>query len=894
MPLPAGTRIGPYEILAPLGAGGMGEVFRAHDTKLGRSVALKILPAALAADADRLARFEREARTLAALNHPNIAQVYDFEEGPPAADGQPPARALIMELVPGESLAARLARGRLAVPDAIAIARQMADGLAAAHDRGVIHRDLKPANIQITPEGTVKLLDFGLAKTVPTGAAAAIEGTGDVTGPASLTEAGVVFGTAAYMSPEQARGLAVDARTDVWAYGCVLYEMLTGRRAFDETNVPDLLAAVLRAEVDWQALPEDVPPMTRAYLQRCLQRDLRQRLHGLADMRLALDGAFDSAVRPADRAGPGARRAWSPALTIALAIAVALAAGAGGWRFGRAAAPRPDVTRMRLELPSGNDFYYNGRHLVAVSPAGSHVVYGAGLGLWMQALDQLDPVPVPGAELEGRSPFFSPDGQWIAYYSGGELRRAPVRGGAMVTIAKAVNPWGASWAPDGTVYYGQGPAGIWRVRAMGGTPERAIEVGEGEIAHGPQLMPGGEWVLFTLLPKGVGSWDRANIVMASLATKERTTIVEGGRDARYLASGHLLYAVHGAILAAPFDPSARRLTGAATSVVENVFDAGTITGAVHFDVSSSGTLAFVPRIGTALRLVWVDRQGREEPIPGELRPYRHPRVSPDGSRIVVEVEEPSNLDVWVGDARRGAFSRLTNNPDVDSDPIWSPDGSRIVFTSVRGATGIFAQAADGSGGATRVVEGTGGVRPLTWTTKGELGYEELAGSEVRVLPLAGAPRPTLVPLFDRPEYFNERLPAISPDGKWVAYNSTESGEMEIFVRPFPDTAAGRWQISIGGGFAPLWSHDGRELYYRNQRSIMAAAVKTTPTFSHAAPQALIRLTDYVLAGTRGVKYDVAPDGRFLLLKDDQGRETRNRIVVVQHWFEELRRLVPSR
>lgn len=549
---------------------------------------------------------------------------------------------------------------------------------------------------------------------------------------------------------------------------------------------------------------------------------------------------------------------------------------------------------MRLELPAGNDFYFNGRHLVAVSPTGTHVAYGAGLGLWLQALDELDPKPVPGAELEGRSPFFSPDGQWIGYYSGGALRRAPTNGGTAVTITKAVNPWGATWTNDDVVYYGQGPSGIWRVPASGGTPEQVVTVAEGEIAHGPQPLPGGDWVIFTLLPSGVGSWDRASIVLHSIKTSERITLVEGGRDARYLSSGHLLYAVHGALLAAPFDAAARRLTGPATQVVANIFDAGTITGAVHFDVSANGSLAFVPRIGTALRLVWVDRRGNEEPIPGELRPFRHPHVSPDGTRIVVEVEEPSNTDVWVGDARRGSFVRLTNNQDVDSDPIWTPDGSRVVFTSVRGATGLFWQAADGTGGATRVADGTGGVRPLTWTAEGELVYEELEGSHVRVLPLDGRTPFRQVELFDRPEYFNETLPAISPDGRWIAYQSTESGEMEVYVRPFPNAAAGRWQVSVGGGFAPLWSPDGRELYYRNQRSLMAVAVTTSPGFVAAPPQALFRLGDYVLAGTRGVRYDVAPDGRFLILKDEDGRETRNRIVVVQHWFEELKRMVPAR
>jgi serine/threonine-protein kinase len=895
MAISTGTRLGPYEVTGVVGAGGMGEVYRARDTRLGRSVALKILPASFSTDPDRLARFEREARTLASLNHPHIAHVYGFEEGPPTPDATSGVHALIMELVPGESLAQRIRRGPIPVAEAMEIARQIADGLATAHARGIIHRDLKPANVQITPEGTVKILDFGLAKAVAAsdGDASEEAHAATITSPAQVTQAGIVLGTAAYMSPEQAKGLAVDRRTDVWALGCVLFEMLTARRLFDGPDVSEVLASVLRAEVDWTLLPSSLPPVPRAFLMRSLQRDPRQRLQDIGDMRLALEGAFDVAVSDAQArgAGHGLGRRMLP-IGVAALLAAATAGGSV-WSLARTTAPPPAVARMRLTLPADNDFYFNGRHLVAVSPTGRHVAYSAGLGLWIHSLDELEARPVPGAENEGRSPFFSPDGQWLGYYSSGELRRAPITGGTPVRIATAVNPWGASWGHDGQVYYGQGPEGIWRVPSAGGTPERVVPVGAGEQAHRPQLLPDGEWVLFTLLPAGVGSWNRANIVIESLKTHQRIALVEGGRDARYLTSGHLIYAVNGALLAAPLDLAARKVIAGGVRVVENVFDAGTITGAAHFDVNASGALVYVPRIGNALRLTWVDRRGNEEAVPGELRPYRHPRVSPDGTRIAVEVEDPANTDVWVGDARRGTFARLTTNEDVDSDPIWTPDGTRVVFSSVRGKTGLFWQPADGSGGASHIADGTGGVRPLTWTGSGELVYEELAGPAVDVLPLDGRSAGRPVVLFDMPEYFNEKLPAISPDGRWVAYQSTESGGMEIYVRPFPNVSAGRWQISTGGGFAPLWSHNGQEIYYRNDRSLMAVAVRTTPTFAPAAPQMVFRLADYVLAGTRGIRYDVAPDGRFLLMKDEDGRETRDRIVVVQNWFEELRRLVPS-
>jgi serine/threonine-protein kinase len=893
MSITTGTRLGPYEVTGALGAGGMGEVYRAQDTRLGRPVALKILPDSFAADADRRARFEREARALAALNHPHIAHVYGFEEGISPADGTTRMFALVMELVPGESLAQRLGRGAIPVPEALELARQIADGLAAAHAGGIVHRDLKPANIQVTPEGKIKILDFGLAKSVGAGeAGVANEALATITSPAQMTQAGIVLGTAAYMSPEQAKGLPVDRRTDVWAFGCVLFEMLSGRRLFDGPDVSEVLASVLRADVDWTLLPSSLPPMPRVFLERCLHRDLRQRLQDIGDMRLALDGAFDPAL-----AGAAAwrRSKWGVLLPAAVsALLAAAVAGIVAWSLARTASPPPPaVSRMRLTLPPNNDFYFNGRQLIALSPSGRHVAYSAGLGLWLHSLDELEARPVAGAEIEGRSPFFSPDGQWIGYYAAGELRRAPLTGGNPVKITNAVNPWGASWADDGQVYYGQGPGGIWRVPSTGGTPEKVVPVREGEQAHGPHLLPDGEWVLFTLLPAGVGSWNRANIVTESLKTHERVTLVEGGRDARYLASGHVIYAVNGALLAAPFDVKARRLLAGAVPVVQNVFDAGTVTGAAHYAVNGLGSLVYVPRIGNALRLTWVDRRGNEERIPADVRPYRHPRVSPDGARIVVEVEDPANTDVWVGEAARGTFARLTTNEDVDSDPIWTPDSSRVVFASVRGKTGLFWQAADGSGGASHVADGTGGVRPLTWTSSGELVYEELAGPAIGVLPPDGRSQVRHITLFDMPEYFNEKLPAISPDGRWVAYQSTESGEMEIYVRPFPEVSAGRSQVSVGGGFAPLWSRNGQEIYYRNDRSLMAVGVKTTPSFTAATPQTLFRLGDYVLAGTRGIRYDVAPDGRFLLLKDEDGRDTRDRIVVVQNWFEELRRLVET-
>jgi hypothetical protein len=880
MPIAAGTRFGSYEVARLIDAGGMGEVYRARDVELGRDVALKVLPAFFTSDANRVARFEQEAKTLASLDHANIAHIYGLER----SEG---TTALAIELVDGPTLAERITHGRLPVEEALRVAIQIADGLAAAHERGIVHRDLKPANIKLKADGTAKVLDFGIAKVLDPRTTTG-PGPAALTTPA-MTEAGVVLGTAAYMSPEQARGRPVDQRTDIWAFGCVLYEMLTGHRAFEAETVSETLAAVLRSDVDWSLLPDELPPIVRAFLVRCLHKDPAQRVHHMADVGLALEGAFDTGVSGSVTA------ARAPSWRHAIPIAAALIVGVGitGLTLWPRTPAVPIVTRLQVTLPPHQPFYFNGRHLLAISPDGTRLAYTAGQGLWLHPLDQIDARPVPGAEDEARGPFFSRDGQSIGYYAAGELRRVSVTGGAPVTIAKVVNPWGASWADDGMIYYGQGPDGIWRVPASGGTGERLIVVKEGEQAYGPHLLPDRKSVLFTLLPAGVGSWNRAQIVVQSLTTGERVVLVDGGRDARYVDTGHLVYALNGSILAAPFDASTRRVTGGAVPLVNDVFDAGTVTGAVHFDIADNGSLVYAQRPGP-VRLTWVDRNGKEELIPAEPRRYRHPRVSPDGTRIAVEIDDPNNTDVWVGDARRGTFTRLTSGGDVNSDPIWTRDGSRIVYSSVRGTEGLFWQRADGSGQAEHLVEGSAGIRACTWTSDGQLVYEELVGTELRLLTPDGPAPPRAIKMFESPNYFNERLPALSPDGHWVAYQSTESGEPEVYLRPFPDVSSLRRQVSLGGGFAPLWAPNGREIYYRSSANLMAVKVQTSPTLELGTPEVLFSLDNYVLPGTRGIKYDVAPDGRFLLLKDSGTGGSQDRVVLVQNWTEELKRRVRAK
>ena len=532
-----GTRLGPYAIIAEIGVGGMGEVYRATDTNLGRDVAIKVLPESVAQDHERLARFDREARTLAALNHPNIAQIHGLEKSAGTI-------ALVMELVEGPTLADRIAQGAIPVDEALPIAKQIAEALEAAHEQGIIHRDLKPANIKVRADSTVKVLDFGLAKAMePTGAMSpGMSQAPTITTPA-MTQAGMILGTAAYMSPEQAKGKTVDKRSNVWAFGAVLYEMLAGRRAFDAEDVSETLAAVLRAEVDWARLPKDVPPVLGTYIRRCLQKDPKQRIRDIGDVSLALEGAFETAVPQAVESVAVSQPAvWRRAMPLALAsLLTAVVVGLAVWSLTRPALQPPaPVARFPIPLAAEEAFSGTGRPIVALSPNGRHVAYTANEGLVLRPVDQLQAQPIPGTD-GAWNPFFSPDGQQIGFYANGQLKRVSVSGGAPVTVAEADNPSGASWGADNMILYGQGLQGIWRVPGTGGTPEQVIPVEDGEQAHGPQLLPGGEWVLLTFRPAGGATWDQAQIVLHSLATDERIVLIDGGRDARYLPTGSLVY-----------------------------------------------------------------------------------------------------------------------------------------------------------------------------------------------------------------------------------------------------------------------------------------------------------------------------------------------------------------
>ena len=675
MALTPGTRLGPYEIAAQIGVGGMGEVYRATDTKLKRDVAVKVLPSALAADPERLVRFQREAEVLASLNHPNIAAIHGLEE----SEG---IKALVMELVEGPTLADRIAQGAIPVDEALPIAKQIAEALEAAHEQGIIHRDLKPANIKLRPDGVVKVLDFGLAKALePTGAMSpGMSQAPTITTPA-MTQAGMILGTAAYMSPEQAKGRTVDKRSDVWAFGAVLYEMLTGCRAFDAEDVSETLAAVLMREPDWTALPTTTPTVT-AVLRRCLQKDRKQRARDIGDVALALEGAFETSGSQTVESGAVAPPAWRQALPVALVTAamVLLVTGLAGWGLWPAAEPQP-VNQFAYRVPDGQTFRNTGRSVMALAPDGRSFVYNTTGGLYLRTMGELEARLIPGTEDALAHPFFSPDGQSVAYFSvtGSELRRIAISGGAPVVITEEGGvPNGATWGPDGTVLFGQGD-GIYRVPATGGTPALVVALEDGEQRlDGAQLLPDGDTVLFSV--RASGSWDDAQIVAQSLSSGERTIVLEGGSDARYLPTGHLVYALGDGLFGIAFDADTLSVIGGAVPLAQGLMRAGGTAGA-NYGVSDDGTLAYVSGgVAGGQRLVWVHRDGREEPAASDPAGYQEFALSPDGTRVAVRIVGDEQA-VWIYDLVRDTSTRLTFESDAVGAgfPTWTPDGTRVAF-----------------------------------------------------------------------------------------------------------------------------------------------------------------------------------------------------------------------
>ena len=886
MALSPGSRIGPYEIVSPIGAGGMGEVFRARDTKLGRDVAIKSLPALFAQDPERLARLQREAQVLASLNHPNIAHVYGLED----SSGSP---ALVMELVPGEDLAVRIGRGPIPLREALPIARQVAQALEAAHDQGVVHRDLKPANIKVSDDGVVKVLDFGLARMASevTGGrggsgAERTEGTeATMTSPA-MTQMGMILGTAAYMAPEQAKGRAVDRRADMWAFGVVLYEMLTGRRAFDGGDVTEVLASVIKDTPALDALPAGTPDSIRRLIGRCLQKDRAARLADAGTARFEIAEAIQapaSAAPPVSGAPPARRRLG--AMAIIGGALIAAAAGGLGWWLKPQPASRPlPLGRFAVPLPSTVVFTRNTHHFVAISPDGSRVGYIANAQLHTRAIDQFESTVVPGV----RDPFevfFSPDGREIGFFADGKLQKIALTGGSPFTIAATPSPTGIDWSEDGWILYSM-PGSIMRVRADGGTPEEIVKRVSAERYANPQLLPGGRAVLYTASP-GVSLWDDAEVIVESLETHERTVVLRGATDARYLPEGYLVFARGGDLFGVPFDLATLKTTGPRVQLVSGVAGTtGALSGSYQYGVSNNGTLVYSPGSASAdFELVLVHANGREEQLTVAAG-MNYPRASPDGTRISFMAMKGGNSDVYIRDRTRGAQSPLTFEAARDLSPVWTPDSKRIVYASAReGAQNIYVQPADGTGTAERITTHTNDQYPYAVTPDNTVLYIELTPSnsyDIMAVSLSGDRTPR--PLLNKPT--DERRPAISPDGKWLAYQTNESSSFEVFVTPYPNVGGGRWQVSVGGGSSPQWHPNGKEIFYRQGQTIQRVPVKTEPTFSVGVAQRFGSIS--MTPDAAGMTYSVTPEGSVLLVRPVPGASGPAEYRVVMNWIEDVR------
>ncbi|HKV03999.1 MAG TPA: protein kinase [Candidatus Acidoferrales bacterium] len=891
--LSAGVKLGPYEIAGAIGAGGMGEVYRARDTKLGRNVAIKVLPEAFAGDADRMARFQREAKVLASLNHPNIASIYGLED----SGG---TRALVMELVEGPTLADRIKAGPIPIDEALPIAKQICEALEFAHERGIVHRDLKPANVKVTADDAVKILDFGLAKALE-GDAASTDIATSPTISRMATLAGVLLGTAAYMSPEQARAKPVDRRADIWAFGCVLYEMLTGQMAFCGESVTDTLAAVIRAEPDWSALPGATPLRVRVLLQRCLQKDPRQRLRDIGDARISLDEVLSGAPEAASSlaaVGPTFRRLlpWAAGLFVAGGVL----AGVTVWvlKPSRVSPPQP-VTRTVINLPPGQQLAgMDSGPAVALSPDGTHLAYVARQGgtqqIYLRAMDNLESKPIPGTE-GAVDPFFSPDAQWIGFFAGGQLKKASVTGGGAETIINAAYPGGANWDTRGVIAFTPAPnSALLQVQDEGGAPQPLTFLQKGEAAQRwPEFLPGGKTVLFAV-GATAANWSNTLVGMQSVGTGERRNLIQGGTHPRYSSSGHLVYAQGGNLMAVPFDVRRLEVTGAAVQVVEGVLESE-LSGAAQYSISPTGSLVYVPGGVQSIqsRLVWVSLNGAEQVLAAPAHIYLAPRLSPDGRRVAVGITEP-NTQVWMYDLSRDTLTRFTFDGNLNVDPVWTPDAKRAAFSSNKGgAVNIYWQLADGSGGLERLTTSDNAQIPFSWSPDGQLlafiEANPTTGNDIWVLSMGD--RKAQPFLRTR---FNESVPQFSPNGRWMAYISDESGRFEIYVQPYPGPG-GKWQISTDGGTEPMWNPNGRELFYRSGNKMMAVDITSEPIFAAGKPRMLFE-GQYEPTPLTVPNYAVSSDGqRFLMLKPvEQEQAAPTQINVVLNWTEELKRLVPTR
>ena len=913
----SGSKLAHYEILSPLGKGGMGEVWRARDTKLGREVAIKSLPEEFANDADRVARFRREAHLLASLNHPNIAAIHGFEED----DG---THFLVLELVEGDTLADRLKRGAIQVEESLKLALQVTEALEAAHEKGVIHRDLKPANIKITPDGKVKVLDFGLAKAFG-GDEAGVSVSNSPTLSMAATQQGIILGTAAYMSPEQARGNAADLRSDIWAFGCVLFEMLTGRQTFEGGTVSDIMAGVLAKAPLWSSLPANLHPRIRFLLERCLEKESKDRCQSIAEARadvqkaLAEPGvALTQPVAEVAQARPQLKLPW-----VATVLLTAIVVGLAAWNL----KPLPAGRMSQFEFippASAPLFMSNAQSDLAISPDGTRIVYPAtgDRNLHLRALDQIEPVELTNLGQILNGPFFSPDGTQVGFTVNPEnsLRRVSIQGGPPQTIVADIGSGlrGASWGPDNTIVFATNTGGgLMRVAAVGGEPTAltTADQSEGSLEHWwPEVLPDGRAVLFTAWS---GSDETSQIVVLNLETGEQEILVSGGTSPRYLSTGHILYATAGSLWAVPFNIDDLEVTGDSVPVLENLSTKP--TGAANFSVSEDGVLVYVPDAGTVAAapnafLEWVDRNGVREPLPVPPRPYRQPQLSPDGTRLAVQTTDANGeSDIWVYDLNGSTQMRQMTGEGNNMIPIWTPDGERLMFSSDRdGEERIYWQLADLSGVAEPLTPLDERLRqiPSSWTPDGRtLSFTKRGGSvqSVWTLSLDEGGEPELF-VSGGAEGNQSGASAFSPDVQWLVYRNMP-GE-QLFMQPFPATGT-EIRVTQETGSAPMWSRDGSELFYRRGiatlggasaaeqgvRSSELVAVDITLDATPRLSNERVLPVEGFMVFVRSRDYDITPDGeRFLMVfpagQTEASEPVRPQINIVLNWFEELKERVP--
>ncbi|MCZ6616822.1 MAG: protein kinase [Gammaproteobacteria bacterium] len=907
MALKTGFQIGPYKVTTLLGAGGMGEVYRATDTKLRRDVAIKVLPDGFAQNAERLARFEREAHLLASLNHPNIAAIYGLEES-----GN--VRCLVLELVEGETLAERLARGALPLDEALKVVRQIASALEAAHEKGIIHRDLKPANVKILPDGTVKVLDFGLAKALQddTSVSQVSDLSLSPTVSAGMTRDGVILGTAPYMSPEQARGKPVDKRTDIWSLGCVFFECLTGRRLFNGETTTDVLAQILTQEPDFGALPRGTPDCLARLMRRCLDKNPGRRLRDVGELRIMID-EFESnpasdllgpAPAPARR-GPlsGSFLLWAIVAVLGIALAYSLSRQKSLPLEAVRAVSRwpialPSGSRLGLPGPGGR-FDYS--RLVTISPDGSRIAYAVQdkrreVLLHVRDIDAMEPRPLPGTA-NARAPFFSPDGRWLGFLvvdrdGEGTIQKVALTGGSPQKLCDVGRPvsFDASWSPDGETIVFATDNGLWRVSASGGSPEQLTrpDPERGEVGHhSPRITPDGRGVFFT-----ISITPATHLALLSLDTLTWEIVIRDASQGLQLGTDRLVFARSGELLAAPYDVEKQRVFGSTLSVMQGVHTSPGLGGVVltHFDLSNTGTLVYVPDAATETvdQLLWVDRDGNESVITSGVGTWVHPRLSPDGQRISLDIHSPDGMrDVYVYEMERGQMRQLTE-AGITWESEWRPDGRQIAIMSgsPAGQWSLFWARSDFSGPPERLLQTEYSI-PSDWFPDGQaliFTYVggSVSGSGIWKLPLGGERKPEVLLNSSA----RERHPRLSPDGNWIAYTASESGRRQVFVQSFPDLGP-KHQISIAGGGEPVWSPDGRELFFRERDRMFIANVHYEP-FRAGRPRVLFT-GEYDAAFLTGHQhYDISLDGKkFLMIKHGEPVGP-SEVQVVLNWSEELK------